>query len=94
MDTIIFNTDNFHCKTMNEKGEEFITKVTLSRKIEITKEGAIEMLEKELNTKVLDVVDGNKAHFCSCGDISESPDTNVLCKECQMLYGHTFESDL
>lgn len=88
------NTDKFSCKTKNERGEEIIVNVTLSRKIEITKEGAIEMLEKELNTKVLDVVDAHTAHFCSCGDISESPDINVLCKECQMLYGHTFESDL
>ncbi len=89
-----FNTNKFYCKRLNEKNETIICEVELSSTVEITKEGLISILEEKFGTKVLDVVDAYKAHFCGCGNISESPDTNVLCKECQELYGHAFESDL
>lgn len=89
-----FNTDKLHCKHLNKDNEVVISEVRLSKKVEITKEGLIAMLEEKLGAKVFDVVDAYEAHFCSCGDVSESPDTNVLCKECQSLYGHAFESDL
>lgn len=89
-----FNTDKVYCKRLNEKGETVISEAKFSAPVKITKEGLVSILTEKFGSKVIDVVDAHTAHFCSCGDISESPDTNVLCKECQSLYGHAFESDL
>ena len=36
----------------------------------------------------------NGMHLCSCGNLAYGDDDDVLCSECQEIYGHTRESQL
>ena len=92
-----FYSDLFFIKEKRKvKGKETITisKVTYGKKVRRTKEQLLSEISTVAKGEILEIIDGRKSHYCSCGNISHSPDENVLCDECRMLYGHTYESEL
>ncbi len=90
-----FYSDLFFIKGKIRGGEAItVAKVTYRKKVRRTKEQLLSEISKITEIEILEVIDGRKSHYCSCGNISHSPDENVLCDECRMLYGHTYESEL
>lgn len=89
----IMKSNKFSVK--HKVGEEiYISILTLDREILGTMHYLKGFFKDNVEGEILDIVDANVDHFCGCGGISHSPDENVLCEECRMLYGHAFESDL
>ena len=33
-------------------------------------------------------------HLCGCGNLAIGSDERLLCKDCQMVYGHKYEYEL
>lgn len=87
------NTDILWFKAKDDKGI-YIQKLELKSSVCATKEEFMEQVRRYIDGELLDIADAHTSHFCGCGEISYSPDENVLCEKCKTTCGHAYEGDL
>ena len=79
------------------KTDKTVSSLSAEQNYVFTTDGVKTYVEKSENFKderFIDFCDANTHHYCGCGNLVNSPDEDLLCSECVMLYGHRREIEL